>query len=79
MRPSTEKSPAGYSKYIGRVGALAIFLGVGTTLGMATASADSDSTPPSRASASASSSTSAHPTSGRGSRVSARSAAAGTL
>ena len=75
MRPSTEKSPAGYSRYIGRVGALAIFLGVGTTLGMATASADSDGTSPARASASASSSSSAHPTSGRGSRASARNAA----
>ena len=54
MRPSTEKGPTGYSKYIGRVGALAIFLGVGTSLGMATASADSDAASPSRASASAS-------------------------
>ncbi|MGI9164351.1 MAG: DUF1214 domain-containing protein [Mycobacterium sp.] len=71
MRPSTEKSPAGYSRYVGRVGALAIFLGVGTTLGMATASADSDGTSPSRASASVSSSSSAHPTSGRGAHAQA--------
>ena len=73
MRPSTEKSPAGYSKYIGRVGALAIFLGVGTTLGMATASADSDGGSPSRAPASASSTSSAHSVSrpaARGPRVS---------
>ena len=77
MRPSTEKSPAGYSTYIGRVGALAIFLGVGTTLGMATASADSDGASPSRTPASVSSSSSAHTTSGRGLHVSARGAAAG--
>lgn len=77
MRPSTEKSPAGYSKYIGRVGALAIFLGVGTALGMATASADSDGASPSRAPASASSSASAHSgPSARGSRGPARSALA---
>ena len=75
MRPSTEKSPAGYSKYIGRVGALAIFLGVGTALGMATASADSDGASPSRAPSSASSSSSVHSgPSARGSRVSAHSA-----
>ena len=80
MRPSTrtEKAPAGYSKYIGRVGALALFLGIGTSLGMATASADSDATSPSRASASAtSSSASSSPASARGLRVSARSAADG--
>ena len=79
MRPSTrtEKAPAGYSKYIGRVGALALFLGVGTSLGMATASADSDATSPSRASASATSSASSSPASARGLRVSARSAADG--
>jgi len=79
MRPSTrtEKAPAGYSKYIGRVGALALFLGVGTSLGMATASADNDATSPSRASASATSSASSSPASARGLRVSARSAADG--
>ena len=79
MRPSTrtEKAPAGYSKYIGRVGALALFLGVGTSLGMATASADSDATSPSRPSASATSSASSSPASARGLRVSARSAADG--
>ena len=80
MRPSTEKAPTGYSKYIGRVGALAIFLGVGTSLGMATASADSDAASPSRASASASVSSSPASTSrptARGLRVSARSAADG--
>lgn len=80
MRPSTEKAPIGYSTYIGRVGALAIFLGVGTSLGMATATADTDAAPPSRASASASvssSSASASGPSARGLRVSARSAADG--
>ena len=80
MRPSTEKAPTGYPTYIGRVGALAIFLGVGTSLGMATATADSDAASPSRASASASvssSSASASGPSARGLRVSARSAAYG--
>ena len=82
MSPSTrtEKAPVGYSKYIGRVGALAIFLGVGTSLGMATASADSDGTSPSRASSSASSSASSDSAKGpsaRGLRVSARNAVSG--
>lgn len=78
MRPSTGKSATGYSAYIGRVGALAIFLGVGTALGMATASADSEGAPPPRAPSSVASSPSAHSTGGpstRGSRVSARNAA----
>ena len=80
MRPLTEKAPPGYSKYIGRVGALAIFLGVGTSLGMATATADSDAASPSRASAStsvSSSSASASGPSARGLRVSARTATNG--
>jgi len=80
MRPLTEKAPPGYSKYIGRVGALAIFLGVGTSLGMATATADSDAASPSRASAStsvSSSSASASGPSARGLRVSARTATDG--
>jgi hypothetical protein len=49
MRPSTDQSPpAGYGRFVGRVGALAIFLGVGTALGMPAASADTDDTAPSR-------------------------------
>jgi hypothetical protein len=49
MRPSPDQSPpAGYGRFIGRVGALAIFLGVGTALGMPAASADTDDTAPSR-------------------------------
>ena len=60
MRPSTDQSPpAGYGRFIGRVGALAIFLGVGTALGMPAASADTDDAAPSRtASTSAASSAS---------------------
>jgi len=71
MRPSnrTEEAPAGYSRYIGRVGALAIFLGVGTSLGMASASADSDAASPSRASSSASSSASADSAKGPSART----------
>lgn len=65
-----------HAKFVGRVGALAIFLGVGTSLGMATASADSDSAAPSRASSSASSDSVSGP-SARGSRVAARRAADG--
>ena len=50
MRPSTDQSPpAGYGRFVGRVGALAIFLGVGTALGMPAASADADDSAPSRA------------------------------
>jgi len=73
----TEKAPAGYSRYIGRVGALAIFLGVGTSLGMATASADSDGASHSRASSSASSSSSSDSPGARSLRVSARNSADG--
>ncbi|CAN1558044.1 Domain of unknown function DUF1214 [Mycobacteriaceae bacterium] len=60
MRPSTDQSPpAGYGRFVGRVGALAIFLGVGTALGMPAASADTDDSAPSRtASTSAASSAS---------------------
>ena len=81
MRSSTrtEESP-GYSKHIGRVGALAIFLGVGTSLGMATASADSDGAPASHAASSASAgatSDAAKGPSARGSRPSAHKAVAG--
>lgn len=46
MRPSTRtgQSPpaAGYGRFVGRVGALALFLGVGTALGMPAASAEGD-------------------------------------
>ena len=50
MRPSTDQSPpAGYGRFVGRVGALAIFLGVGTALGMPAASADTDDAAPARA------------------------------
>ena len=59
MRPSTDQSPpaAGYGRFVGRVGALAIFLGVGTALGMPAASADTDDAAPARtASSSAASS-----------------------
>jgi hypothetical protein len=46
MRPSTRtgQSPpaAGYGRFVGRVGALALFLGVGTVLGMPAASAEGD-------------------------------------
>ena len=50
MRPSTDQSPpaAGYGRFVGRVGALAIFLGVGTALGMPAASADTDDAAPAR-------------------------------
>ena len=60
MRPSTDQTPAaGYGRFVGRVGALAIFLGVGTALGMPAASADTDDAAPSRtASTSAASSAS---------------------
>lgn len=95
MFPSTrtgESRPiAGYGKFVGRVGALAIFLGVGTTLGMPAASADgegssssSSSSSPSRASSSSASSSasssSSDPASGRaarGSRASTRNAVDG--
>ena len=50
MRPSTDQTPpAGYGRFVGRVGALAIFLGVGTALGMPAASADTGDAAPSRA------------------------------
>ena len=46
MRPSTRTGqfpPAvGYGRFVGRVGALALFLGVGTALGMPAASAEGD-------------------------------------
>ena len=46
MRPSTRTgqspSAAGYGRFVGRVGALALFLGVGTALGMPAASAEGD-------------------------------------
>ena len=46
MRPSTRtgQSPptAGYGRFVGRVGALALFLGVGTALSMPVASAEGD-------------------------------------
>ena len=61
MRPSTDQSPpaTGYGRFVGRVGALAIFLGVGTALGMPAASADTDDAAPARtASTSAASSVS---------------------
>ena len=63
MRPSTDQTPpAGYGRFVGRVGALAIFLGVGTALGMPAASADTDNAAPSRtASTSAASSASDSP------------------
>jgi len=81
MSPSTrtEKATVGYSKYIGRVGALAIFLGVGTSLGIATASADSDGASPSQASSRASTSVSSSPVKGpaaRSSRTPTRNAVA---
>ena len=78
MSPSTrtEKASAGYSKYIGRVGALAIFLGVGTSLGMATASADNDGASAVHASSSASSNSPSGSTA-RASRPSVRKAVAG--
>ena len=81
MRASTEKSPAGYARYIGRVGALAIFLGVGASLGMATASADSDGASPSKTRAAASASSTAQPGTGpaaRGPKAPARKAVPGT-
>lgn len=77
MRQSNDQASVGYSKYIGRVGALAIFLGVGTSLGMATASADSDGASPPRTSSSASSSSSSDSVGARGLHVSARNAADG--
>ena len=50
MRPSTDQTPpAGYGRFVGRVGALAIFLGVGTALSMPAASADTGDAAPSRA------------------------------
>lgn len=66
MRPSTRtgQSPliAGYGRFVGRVGALALFLGVGTALGMPSASAEGDdssrSGPASRSAASSSASSS---------------------
>jgi len=64
----TDKAPVGYSRYIGRVGALAIFLGVGTSLGMATASADNDGASPSSASSGASMSASSSPAKGPSAR-----------
>ena len=68
MRPSTRtgQSPpaAGYGRFVGRVGALALFLGVGTALGMPAASAEGDdssrSGPASRSATSPSASSSPH-------------------
>lgn len=47
MTPSTERINArGYGRFIGRVGALALFLGIGTVLAPAVASADTTSNSP---------------------------------
>lgn len=75
MRPSTRTgqspSAAGYGRFVGRVGALALFLGVGTALGMPAASAEGDdsSRSGSAASSSASSSDSARGPSARPARA----------
>ncbi len=69
MRLSTRTSQfrpaAGYGRFVGRVGALALFLGVGTALGMPAASAEGDdssrSGPASRSAASSSASSSSDP------------------
>nr|MCH9728299.1 hypothetical protein [Actinomycetes bacterium] len=55
-----ESRPAvGHSRFIGRVGALAVFLGVGAALGMPTAHADTDDSTSSGASSSGASSSGA--------------------
>ena len=68
MRPSTRTGQfppaARYGRFVGRVGALALFLGVGTALGMPAASAEGDdssrSGPASRSATSSSASSSPH-------------------
>ncbi|MDA0251917.1 MAG: DUF1214 domain-containing protein [Actinobacteria bacterium] len=68
MRPSTRtgqfQPAARYGRFVGRVGALALFLGVGTALGMPAASAEGDdssrSGPASRSATSSSASSSPH-------------------
>ena len=76
MRSPTHNDPfrpaAGYARFVGRVGALAVFLGVGTAIAMPTAHADTGGASPARTSASAASDSSASPA--RASRRSARTA-----
>jgi hypothetical protein len=82
MRPSTDQSPpaAGYGRFVGRVGALAIFLGVGTALGMPAASADTDDAAPARTastSAASSAADSSRGPSARAARTTLRAAVTG--
>ena len=73
MRSPTHNDPfrpaAGYGRFVGRVGALALFLGVGTAIAMPAAHADTDGASPARTSVSAASD-SAHASSTRASRKS---------
>ena len=69
MRSPTHNDPlqpvAGYARFVGRVGALAVFLGVGTAIAMPAAHADTEGASPARTSATATStstSSSASPT-----------------
>jgi len=82
MRSPTDNDPlrpaAGYGRFVGRVGALALFLGVGTAIAMPAAHADTDSASPSRTSVSAVSD-SAHASPARASRKSRPSASVRTV
>ncbi len=84
MRPvpsaGVSRPAPGYSRFVGRVGALAIFLGVGTVLGAPTAAAESDGAAPSRPSPGATSHSAASSpggTSVRGPRPTPRNVASG--
>ena len=62
---------AGYGRFVGRVGALALFLGVGTAIAMPAAHADSDGTSPARTSVSVASDSPHAPSASRKTRPSA--------
>ncbi|AQT81149.1 hypothetical protein B1R94_20640 [Mycolicibacterium litorale] len=71
MSPSTHRADSsGYGRFIGRVGALALFLGVGAALAPAVASADADSSP--HASQSSAHSTAAGPRVSKGTAAAKR-------
>ena len=79
MRSPTHSDPIrpapGYARFVGRVGALALFLGVGSAIAMPAAQADSDATSPARTTASATSNSSSASPAARKSRKSIPAAA----
>ena len=79
MRSPTRSDPIrpapGYARFVGRVGALALFLGVGSAIAMPAAQADSDATSPARTTASATSNSSSASPAARKSRKSIPAAA----